>query len=58
MRFMSSIAGNTKGATAIEYGLILALICLAMMGALVALADGTSSMWGGISTQIVEAAGA
>jgi pilus assembly protein Flp/PilA len=57
MRFMSNIVGNAKGATAIEYGLILALVCLALMGALIALADGTSSMWGGISTQIVEASG-
>jgi pilus assembly protein Flp/PilA len=58
MRFMRNIVRNTKGATAIEYGLILALVCLAMMGALVALAEGTSSMWGGVSTSITEATGA
>jgi hypothetical protein len=29
-----------------------------MMGALIAFAEGTSSMWGGVSTSITEATGA
>jgi pilus assembly protein Flp/PilA len=58
MRFMNKIAADTKGATAVEYSLIIALVCLAMIGALIALAEGTSSMWGGVSTSITEATGA
>ena len=36
---------NQKGATAIEYGLIAALIVIAMMGALRTLGGGAGGMW-------------
>ena len=45
------LIGNEAGATAIEYGLILALIVLAMMSALDAFADGSISMWNNVSSQ-------
>lgn len=41
-----------RGATAVEYGLILALIVLAMMSALIALADTTTGMWTNVSTAV------
>ena len=43
---------NQKGATAIEYGLIVALIAIAMMGGLRALGGGAGGMWSNISSQV------
>jgi pilus assembly protein Flp/PilA len=43
---------DQKGATAIEYGLICALIVIAMMGGLGSLAGGTSSWWGRINSNV------
>ena len=37
---------NERGATAIEYGLICALIIIAMMGGLQALGGGVNGSWG------------
>jgi pilus assembly protein Flp/PilA len=37
---------DARGATAIEYGLIAALIILGMIGGLQALGGGTNGMWG------------
>ena len=39
---------SQRGATAIEYGLICALIVIAMIGGLKTLAGGSSSLWGRI----------
>jgi pilus assembly protein Flp/PilA len=39
---------DARGATAIEYGLIAALIILGMIGGLQALGGGTNGMWGKI----------
>ncbi len=49
---MRRMLANQKGATAIEYGLIVALIALAMMGGLRALGGGAGGMWSNISTQV------
>lgn len=42
---------DQKGATAIEYGLIAALIVIAMMGGLKALGGGAGGMWSNISAE-------
>lgn len=52
MRIIRSILNDSQGATAVEYGLILALIFLAMVGAVTAFADGTTSMWNNVSSEI------
>ena len=52
MRRFRNILGDVRGATAVEYGLILALIFLAMIGALTAFANGTTSMWNNVATEI------
>ena len=49
---MRRMLANQKGATAIEYGLIVALIALAMMGGLRALGGGAGGMWSNISNQV------
>jgi len=40
---------DRKGATAIEYGLIAALIVIAMMGALSRLGGGAGGMWSNLA---------
>jgi len=52
MRRIRNILGDVKGATAVEYGLILALIFLAMAGALTAFARGTTAMWNNVAAEI------
>lgn len=43
-----------RGATAVEYGLICAMIVLAMLIALQSVATKTSEMWGNISNKVTE----
>ena len=47
---------DTKAATAVEYGLICALIVLAIMAALLALGTVAKDLWNNVS-QMVETAG-
>jgi len=42
-----------RGATAVEYGLILALVCLAMIAAMSNVANKTTGMWNNVSTQVL-----
>jgi pilus assembly protein Flp/PilA len=42
---LRKLAGHERGATAIEYGLIAALIVVAMMGGLRTLGGGAGGMW-------------
>ena len=43
---LRKLRANERGATAIEYGLIAALIVVAMMGGLESLGGGVGGMWG------------
>ncbi|MDE2301390.1 MAG: Flp family type IVb pilin [Sphingomonadales bacterium] len=43
---------DQQGATAIEYGLILALIFLAMVGGVTALGSETSSQWNLVASDV------
>ncbi|WP_184086415.1 Flp family type IVb pilin [Sphingomonas xinjiangensis] len=49
---LSLLARNTKAATAIEYGLIIALVVIAMMAALVALGTVTTDIWNNVSNKV------
>ena len=49
------LGADEQGATAIEYGLIAALIIIAMMGGLMKLGGGTNGMWGKLRTDIENA---
>jgi pilus assembly protein Flp/PilA len=53
--FIKRLISDQSGATAIEYGLILALIVLAMLSGLQAFADGTITMWETVSTKTADA---
>ncbi|MES3151132.1 Flp family type IVb pilin [Sphingomonas faeni] len=46
---------DTRGATAIEYGLIIALVVLALIVGLTALANTTVGMWGNVNDKVAAA---
>jgi pilus assembly protein Flp/PilA len=49
---LRSLRADRRGATAIEYGLIVALIVVAMIGALSALGGGVNGKWGLLSNEV------
>lgn len=52
---MRRLRSDKRGATAIEYGLIAALIVIALMGGLSTLGGGAGGMWTVMSNKIVQA---
>ena len=52
MRVFIGIVKDERGATAVEYGRILALVCLAMVGAVSQVAGVTIEMWNDISNHV------
>ena len=46
---------DRTAATAVEYGLIISLVVLAMVAALQGVADVTVTMWDDVRTKVVEA---
>jgi pilus assembly protein Flp/PilA len=55
MRRLHDIGKNERGATAVEYGLILALIFLAMVVGVVSVGASTSGMWNNVSSSVKNA---
>ncbi len=45
---------SNKGATAVEYGLILAMVVLAMLAALSNVATKTNNMWSNVSNEVTK----
>nr|WP_139809997.1 Flp family type IVb pilin [Sphingomonas azotifigens] len=52
---LHAVARANRGATAVEYGLILALIVLALISALSGLGSTTSQLWGNVSQKVQQA---
>ena len=50
---LSRLRSDDKGATAVEYGLILALIVLAMMASLRGVASATINMWNDVASNVL-----
>jgi pilus assembly protein Flp/PilA len=50
-----SLARDARGTTAIEYGLIVALVAIGFLAGLRALGDGNSASWGATSNKITGA---
>ncbi|MDG5489510.1 Flp family type IVb pilin [Sphingomonas sp. FW199] len=48
-------ARNRRGGTAIEYGLIVSLVVIAIIGALQSLASETTSMWNDVANKVERA---
>ena len=51
-RMLRRLGADRRGATAIEYGLLVGLIAIAMMAGLSSLGGGSQGMWGKISARI------
>ena len=51
-KFFRMLGADTRGVTAVEYGMIASLIIIAMVGGLQALGGGTNGMWGKIKTEV------
>ena len=56
--FLTRLIRNERGATAVEYGLILSMVVLAMLAALAGVANETTKMWGDVSSKSQAAAAA
>lgn len=52
MRRLVDLVKDSRGATAVEYGLILALIFLAMVAALQGVATENTKMWNNVSNKV------
>lgn len=52
-QILAQLARSKRGATAIEYGLIVALVAIACMTAINSLADSTIDMWDHVEENIV-----
>ena len=51
-KFLRTLRADQRGATAIEYGLICALIAVAAIGGMQSLGGGVGGMWGKLQTQM------
>ena len=52
---LSKLGRDERGATAVEYGLIISMIVLAMIGALGGVANSTINMWDLVSNEFTRA---
>ncbi|MBW4329610.1 Flp family type IVb pilin [Stakelama sp. CBK3Z-3] len=52
-----ALVRNRAGATAVEYGLIVALIVIVIIGAISSLGGGTGGLWGTVHDKVVDAMG-
>lgn len=52
LNFLKTLGRDDSGATAVEYGLILALIFLAMVGAIQTFGNETTGMWDRVSSTV------
>ena len=50
-RRLIKLTGDMRGATALEYGLIIALIVIAIVVGLSAMGGGNSGMWGSMANK-------
>ncbi|SFP07174.1 Flp family type IVb pilin [Qipengyuania nanhaisediminis] len=57
VEFLKKLGRDTEGATAVEYGLILALIFLSMIGAVSSFGQTTIDMWNRVAATISAAIG-
>ena len=57
VEFLKKLGRDTEGATAVEYGLILALIFLSMIGAVSSFGQTTIDMWNRVAMTISAATG-
>lgn len=51
-QMIAALIGDRRAVTAVEYGLILALVVLALMVGLTQLGGSTATLWGNIGTKV------
>ena len=54
-RFFSRILADCRGTSAVEYGIICAMIIIGLVSAVAGVAEQTSSMWQDVSSKSEEA---
>ncbi len=54
--FLARLGRDAKGATAIEYGLILALIFVAILGGVTTLGSGVTGSWSSLANTVTTSA--
>ncbi|WP_174280437.1 Flp family type IVb pilin [Sphingomonas bacterium] len=54
-RGLPSLLRDRRGATAVEYGFVVALVVLAMFAALAGVGNTTTSMWNNINSSVTNA---
>ncbi len=54
LRNIANLRGCERGATAVEYGFIIALIVLAIIGVLTSVAEKTTGKWNYVSNQVTK----
>lgn len=55
-RFLAELGRDQKGATAVEYGLILALVFLAMLGGISTFGQSSIAVWNKVSNAVTSGA--
>ena len=55
MGFLTRLRSDSRGATAVEYGLIVALIVIAMMVSFMALASTSGGLWNTVHSEVTSA---
>ena len=53
-KFLNKLECDASGATAVEYGLILALVFLAILGSIQGVAGATIDMWSDVATAMID----
>ena len=54
IRMLRRLRSDKRGATAIEYGLIAALIAVAAIGGMKSLGGGSNGMWGKLDQKVAD----
>lgn len=55
LKLFDHFRAHQKGATAIEYGLIAALVCIAAIAGMRSLGGSNNKGWGGVATAVTKA---
>lgn len=57
VRFFKRLLHDARGASAVEYGLILSLIVIGLIGAISGVANETRTMWANVEAKAAQAHG-
>ncbi len=52
LKKLGALLRDRRGATAVEYGLIISLIVITMVSAFIQVANTTTQMWGNVNTKM------